>query len=761
MSQPDGRRRRAALSCNLCRRRKIRCNRENPCSNCLRARSETCEYGSSKQQPVPTSRQNTARNRGNVRSIVAKDAEHVGTDAMTAADHSTAPCSSKAPSSVSLDPSSVTTPRSQQSGADTELARMKLQIRQLQEQLHISSIKAVPSPRSGANANIESENSRLGGTFHINFGGDLQGQSGLVVNNLIHKNRLLGRSHWAVNGILLVRDIITIIEPHMREQSCRATESIERCKSLARLIKAKRSPSWPCAPAPDIPAKPIADILVSNYLRVSETIYRVLHIPTFCEEYEAVWALNATPSTAFMVRLKLVLAIGAINYDDKFSLRADAIRWVYEAQSWAAEPRFKSRLDISSLQTNLLLLLAQEGVGVRGDNMWISIGALLRKTIFMGLHQDPSHLPGMTTFEKEMRRRLWNTVIELSLQASLATGGPPLLSQDDFNTEPPRNLDDEQLLAKEPMPKPDDEFTQVSAAIALRSTFLERLAVVKFLNNINPSNTYEESLRLDKNLRLAFRRLRETLEPYNSSHSRQDSFQFTVHTLDILLYRYLVSLHVPYYSLSLHDTAHAYSRKVVVESSLKIWRSVYPDLPFQENAADNATSVHRDLDRLVTCRWGFYPTAMMQAALCIALELRAEVQEDESLSPANLRPDLLSVLDEVQTWCTRVIEAGETNMKGYILLSLLIAQIQGLRQRLKKDLIASLLYKTVDDAAERCLMVLEEHARDYIEEGGDDTGLEHVLPTPSMTTEEDWGFLISDGIFDTHAIESMNWLFDE
>ncbi|KAF1948366.1 hypothetical protein CC80DRAFT_317587 [Byssothecium circinans] len=43
------RRRRPAVSCVLCRRRKIRCNREAPCSNCVKSKS-ACAYDS-----LPTS----------------------------------------------------------------------------------------------------------------------------------------------------------------------------------------------------------------------------------------------------------------------------------------------------------------------------------------------------------------------------------------------------------------------------------------------------------------------------------------------------------------------------------------------------------------------------------------------------------------------------------------------------------------------------------------------------------------------------------
>lgn len=160
---------------------------------------------------------------------------------------------------------------------------------------------------------------------------------------------------------------------------------MQKCKALAKIIKSRRAPSWPCPPTVDLPRKDIADGLVDCYLRTIESVYRILHVPTFKKDYETVWALDGTPDPAFMVQLKLVLAIGATTYDESFSLRASAIRWVYEAQTWISEPEFKARLNLQFLQTNILLLLAREATNVGGSMVWISAGSLLRSAIYMGL----------------------------------------------------------------------------------------------------------------------------------------------------------------------------------------------------------------------------------------------------------------------------------------------------------------------------------------------------------------------------------------
>jgi hypothetical protein len=85
-------------------------------------------------------------------------------------------------------------------------------------------------------------------------------------------------------------------------------------------------------------------------------MYRILHLPTFRKEFEALWVTENSPDAGFLTQLKLVLALGAVTYNDQFSLRTSATGWVYQAQASLAEPKFKLQLNIQSLQSNLLLL---------------------------------------------------------------------------------------------------------------------------------------------------------------------------------------------------------------------------------------------------------------------------------------------------------------------------------------------------------------------------------------------------------------------
>ncbi|RAO65362.1 uncharacterized protein BHQ10_001374 [Talaromyces amestolkiae] len=672
----------------------------------------------------------------------------------------------------SVGPSTDATHTSQQHSArDDESVRLKLRIKELEEQLSKAALGPVKPPVVPLRLNIDTTTSHIGGTYHIQ-NEILPGQNVSIARSITHKSRLFGQSHWEVNVILMVRDLLETIESHLPQAALKVYPGMEMCKSLARTIKARRAPPWPSPPTSELPPKEVCDALLDCYLQSSESVNRILHISSFRRDYEAFWVSGNAPDKGFLVQIKLVLAIGTLTYDDRFSLRTSAIRWVYEAQTWLSEPKFKSRLTIQFLQTYLLLLIAQEQVGAGGDSMWISVGGLLRKAVYMGLHRDPIHLPKRTIFAAEMRRRLWNTILEIALQSSLFSGGPPLISLNDFDTAPPGNFDDDQLIADDPIPKAEDQFTQVSIAIALRKTFPARLAVVKFLNDLPASGTYEETLQLDTQFRTVYKALNRTLQTFNRSslplQLSASSLRFEIRVVDLIMLRYLSSLHLPYFGPALHQAMYAFSRRVVVDSSLKIWRLIHPlpshILSTTTTVAAAANLHHQEsnpLARLSSFSSGFYPVLAIHAAVLITIELQTQLQQEESLGPVSVRPDLLSVLEEAKTWTRRAVETGETNIKGFLLMCVMTAHIKGLMNGDSENERAEALVKAAEYSIETCLPMLEEMAAELRRDagGGDEQQQGLMLATPGDM--EDWSFMTPDALFSLGDDDPMNWMLKD
>ncbi|KAM0129697.1 hypothetical protein ACHAP3_007726 [Botrytis cinerea] len=649
--------------------------------------------------------------------------------------------------------------------ATSSLEFMRQRIKELEDQLSVATKSSVPSPALSQPApstatpvvsNIEARTSLAGG-FHVHrecrpFGQD---HPAVVAYGVLHKTRLLGQSHW-INGVTGYHELFEIIEPYIQEGT-KAAIGLHKCKTLGRLIKTRRAPLWPSPPTwPDLPSKETADRLVDCYLRTIETIHRVLHIPTFKNNYEAIWTSTGKPDTEFLVQLKLIFAIGSATFDAQFSLRASAVRWVYEAQTWISEPEFKSRLTIKSLQTEILLLFAREIINIGGRLIWTSAGSLFRSAIYMGLHKDPTTLPKKTIFAAEMRRRLWNTILELTLQSSMDSGGPPLMSLTDWDTECPANFNDDELLSVDALPRPENEFSQTSLAIILRKTFPLRLAIAKSLNDCSTINTFEEATRLDTELRSSYKALCQDVQEFNSTNGPLPP-QFGIDMLNIIMLRYLSSLHIPFFVSALQSPTYTSSRKVVLETSLKIWHMV------QSTKSNGETQSHDEfvedsqqyLSRLTICGSGLLRIITTQACFIIAMEIKTQLQEETSLGPISLRPDLLDALKDAKTWNMRCIEVGEVNVKGYLFICLAIAHIDALRRDRVGEELAVSVVSAAERAVEECAEVLEKiatHGSNEIESLS-----KMSLATPSEPVE-DWDFMMTDAQYNFG--DAMGWAFN-
>ena len=528
------------------------------------------------------------------------------------------------------------------------------------------------------------------------------------------------------------------MEPYLMDEGSKAFLGLQKCKYLGRKIKAQRTPQWPVPITPDLPAKDICDALIDCYFRTFERIYRVLHLPSFKKDYDTFWNSGNRHDPMFLVQLKLVLAIGCTTYDDQLLLRSSAVRFIYEAQTWLSEPEYKARLGIPFLQTHILLLVARETLGVDGGMIWIAAGTLIRTAVYMGLHRDPVQIPNLSKFESEMRRRLWNTIIEVCLQYSMESGGPPFISIEEFDTQPPGNIHDDQLTVDDSVPYPEDHFTSASIAIAFRKTFPIRLAIAKFLNDVGCQGSYEDALRLDARLRASYKELRRTIQGYSTAQP-----QFEVIMLDFVIRRYLLSIHTPFFGPSFLETTYAFSRSVVIDTAVKIFNCTRVSLPSNSSfLSRNTPSPQADFRRLTIGGSGFFRTAPLHSSFLIAIELKSQIQEEEGLGPVSLRTDLLSVLQDSKALSLQCIEVGETNIKGYLFMSLVSTQIEALVQGVSKDEIPKLLIQAAEEAEENCLSILEPRAaKGQNEKVSDDVESESMTSVPDMG--EDWDYMVS------------------
>ncbi|EEQ87416.2 C6 zinc finger domain-containing protein [Blastomyces dermatitidis ER-3] len=735
---PPRKRRRPALACDQCRRRKIRCDQKVPCDQCHRSKKSlsihACTYTHAQTSAGPSS-SSSAR--------CCDSSQPQRPSALQAPPAPTVPIPQiSRPGNFPSYPSPFTANESDQSThADDQRSDVTGSIRNVAQDLQsAATIQALVDrvrllekklAQSTSTSSVAASSSPGGRRLDA-----LEDREALhtPVRGTFSKTRFFGQSHWMncakeFNMVYNLRHRLEV------EDNSGISRMMDRCKTLARAIKVRRPTRQPAiSDLTDlVPPRETADQLVSGYLLTFETVYRILHVPTFQQEYAQLWNPPQSASPAFVVRLLLVMALGTCFYKgpgSSITPRITAAPWIYAAQSWLGGPSEKSRVNIAAVQIHCLLLLARQSCAIDGDLVWISAGSLLRAAMYVGLHRDPQYLPKMPVFQAELRRRLWATVLELLLQSSMDAGGAPLVSLQDYDCESPSNIDDHDMNPDDPeaVPHVTNGFTHTSVQIALVKSFPIRLQMAKAMNDIRSEPSYDEVLRLSSKLTAIQRD--SSLHLFNAAHHSQDRASqpsaFQTQSVSLLTNRFLLALHHPFAVKAKTNLKYYFSRKICLDAALQILspNKGNHSQDNNENAAASTNSDDDDFDRLKLHAGGFIRSSAIYAQFTISLELIYQLQEDMPgyflSTPASLsttsssatqtwRRELHTATDNYMRLAMARIRAGETNVKGYIFSACVLAQIKAMEAGVAE--VEGPIMEAAKEALDQCYLWLKERAK--------------------------------------------------
>lgn len=207
-------------------------------------------------------------------------------------------------------------------------------------------------------------------------------------------------------------------------------------------------------------------------------------------------------------------------------------------------------------------------------DLWFLLALEVNTAMRMGYHREPSNFPGLTLLQREMRRRLWTTVLQSDILISSQMGMPRMVSESQCDTAEPRNLNDADLDAHttELLPsRPETEYTTSTGVIA-RRRLLVVLGKISDLTAGVKSCTYEEVMRVDKALHEAAATIPQPLQMKPITASITDSPQIIMARvwLSHLFYRGQLLLHQRFLHLksSFPQDTFAYSCKACLDASL-------------------------------------------------------------------------------------------------------------------------------------------------------------------------------------------------
>ncbi|KUL91657.1 hypothetical protein ZTR_01259 [Talaromyces verruculosus] len=262
-----------------------------------------------------------------------------------------------------------------------------------------------------------------------------------------------------------------------------------------------------------IPQKNITDRLVSRFFNSMEPGVVILHAPTFQEEYNRFWENQHDASLTWLSLLFSImnLAIFSFRTDGELtSSMSNLEEREDEFRLQAAYCLIRDKYTKPSKYTIEALLLYGQTEYVRSPDaqyeLWVVFGVAMRLAMRVGLHRDGSRYPGLSSFEVEMRRRIWSLMSQLDSLFSFQMGLPRMIHKGLSDTKLPRNLLDSDFNEQTttlPPSRPDTDFTAVSYLIAKgRIAGVFGLIADHVMSTLPGS--YQDTVQLDQQLNEAY-----------------------------------------------------------------------------------------------------------------------------------------------------------------------------------------------------------------------------------------------------------------
>ncbi|KAH8423065.1 putative C6 transcription factor [Aspergillus melleus] len=438
----------------------------------------------------------------------------------------------------------------------------------------------------------------------------------------------------------------------------------------------------------DIPARPVADRLISQFFTSKEPFIVVFHIITFQREYNAFWEKPESVSLPWLGLLYGILTLSVSIHQRLQEPLPSPLRDPVEtlatfrkrtaqclAQSNYTKP---GRYKVEALFTCTMVEFyrtydAQVGVS-------FMLGITIRLAMRMGYHRDPQHFPSISPFEGELRRRVWSILCQLDSLISFQVGVPRTIQDWQHDVEPPRNLSDEDIyedMEQLPPSKPDNEVTATSYT-RVKSRIMSVFGKISDLAYSREPVTYEQTLEIDRRLEEAHNMITPAfkLRPLDQSIADPAELILRRYTLELLYQKARCVLHRRYLGEVHTDFRYAYSRWACMSASKEILRH-QADL-YHETQPGGI--LYRDRQFPNSLQYADY----LLAAMIICLELSSNKITGPQLSHANNdvtvvikgQEDLLASLEMSHSIFEKSREQSADAQKAHAALTVMLRRVK-------------------------------------------------------------------------------------
>lgn len=518
-------RNRQPLSCSACRLRKLRCSRQHPCEACVkRDEGSTCDIKTSASNPaaVPKTNGKGKKARAEAQARLQNLEEMVN--------------------------------KFIQSGAAPTFATTSSSEDSQRSELEIQDASAVYSSLGGSAECLSKAGDGLG---------------------------FVGATHWAtilgnIKGIHKYLDSDNELE---EEFDAPDPNNVDFLLGPIDTITMADVLSF-------IPPRAITDTLMSVYFDAGKLIVvSWLHTTKFRREYEAFWANPDSMSFIWISSLFSILSIAArvaIARQQEISgfppedfsplfLRTRASQCLVAGNYQKPQPYV-----IESLLLYMHSALLQDKE--EQNRSWSILNVTIRLAQRMGYHRDPQNLPSsesITPYEAEMRRRVWMFVEYFDVYQSIKLGLPTIVHDEECDTQPPRNLWDEDFDETSITLPPSRPYTEATPMLlpCYKVRYIRPLRRISRLAMSIQRPHYNDLMRTDAELRQIHNEIPPSLKirPIKATSVSDESIMIMKRLIAELLYlKCLCILHRAYLTCERGNHKFEPSRKACKEAALQI-----------------------------------------------------------------------------------------------------------------------------------------------------------------------------------------------
>ncbi|KAK2058697.1 fungal-specific transcription factor domain-containing protein [Colletotrichum caudatum] len=216
-----------------------------------------------------------------------------------------------------------------------------------------------------------------------------------------------------------------------------------------------------------LPQKEAADRLIQQYFQAVHPVARCVHRSSFENEYRNFWDdvySNIEPRASIQAIMFAAWFSAAVSMDDPtvrelFGVtKANLIeRMKADTERALGKANFLRTTRVETMQAFIMYMLPLCRAEVSRAHS-VLVGAAVRMAECMGLHRD-GETYGLNPLDTHVRRLIWHQLCFLDIRTCEAQGPRPAIRREDYDTKLPLNCEEDELYAAGPSPEPAEHFT--------------------------------------------------------------------------------------------------------------------------------------------------------------------------------------------------------------------------------------------------------------------------------------------------------------